>query len=191
MNRADLVKLVDPRAEEFEPITLTKLQGLLAFEKAVRFATLITRTPVEMRKLNNPYHGNAFKIARTNFMVHPPTDSYAKKVNAQRVREGGIGDFLAGPRKWGTRLTGIPFVSHINKEGVAKLYLEVYNRQDFRKIYQDGAGNPLDFSLLQPYIPARKPSTHQGIKKEIKIRDFSVENIIGCCIDKKRYIIEG
>lgn len=122
----------------------------------------------------NPFKGSVKKRCRINGMIGW---AYEAAVNRQRIRENQEPDFDALPRKWGTRLHGTPWVTHITKDGIAKTYLELKCENVYEVEYVDGNGNPVPFDVLH-YIKESKNNPRQELEREIILRDYDVTNIV-------------
>ncbi len=171
-------------------ITLQELQALLAVKHGARIVTITTKTLLDMIGKNNPFHNKIYKVSKINGVVNW---HYSRAVNRQRAREGKESDFIPKPRTWGTRLTGLPFVSHVTKDGKHKIYLEVkVERVLETKCFYECAfikDKEIDKKLLEPYLKSENNSTkeHQGVEKEVILRDYDMNNIIDITVDGVKY----
>ncbi len=182
---------------DYQIINLQQLQALLAEKNGARICTLTVITEPDLyknlvgnnyEKIVNPYL-SVKKISRVNCIIN---FQYSNVVNRQRDREGKEKDFVASPRLWGTRLQGLPFVSHINKNGEAKIYLEVKMERILEIEYRDDLGNVIDETLINKWLKKKettKIKEHQGLEKEVILKDYNVKNIITINIDGIGYII--
>ncbi len=186
----EIARRLDERAEQFQRISLQQLQAELAYSKGTKMATVITRTIPEMTKTGNPFFGNLFKLARINVVINPHAGGYQTSVNNQRLRENKVADFVPEPRIWGTRLHGAPFVSHLNKLGQNKLYLELKVEKTINSVFVNSEGIEVDRKEVAPYIRTSPSSTRQQVDRIIKLRDYDVNNIVGIVISGKKYIVD-
>jgi hypothetical protein len=160
-------------------MSLASLIENLSQNKGARIVTLITKTQPRLTKGHNL--GEVFKVSRVNVVIN---FNYSNSVNRQMGREGMEQDFVAQPRKWGVRIAGTPFVSHNDK-----LYLEAKIEKSLDHRYEDEKGDVIDSAKVTPFLPAsRKPFT-QTQEKEIMLRDYDMNNIIGITMDNETYLI--
>lgn len=130
--------------------------------------TITTHTEVRMRKTNNPYIG-AIKAQSIKVLVG---GDYEKEVNDQRGIERKAEDFVAEEMKWGHTNEGV-IVEHNDKKYLKTIVVE----KGTNLTYMFG-GKFIDYDLLAPFVPAYKPSSKQQLAEEVKVRTFSLENII-------------
>lgn len=151
--------------------------------KSAKFATIKTLTDPKMRKTNNPYLGT-MKETVMNITLN---FNYENSVNSQRTKEGTENDFEALPRKWGQRVPNTCLVMHNGK-----IYIEVKaNGKPQSTSFISPDGTTIEKSLLLPFLPVKKSNAeHQGVEKEIILRDYSLENITGIKIDGSEYIVK-
>ena len=121
--------------------------------------------------------------------------NYQRAVNRQRVREQGDAaeEFVAAPRQWGTRImredgTPTPFVRHTKRgQTQEKLYLTIAVRWEkaakFETTQLDENDElqvvQLNESDFNEYSYASRPSSRQGVDKEIRPFDYTLENVHG------------
>lgn len=197
----------DPRAEQFTPIGLEQFQAMLAVKNGPQFITLVAKTIPKMRKKGNPYKDNCVKIARRNAAINCSYESlmnnaikklleneaaneeiieaiktlYPKCEGPERVNNPY---FAAGPRQWGTRLSGLPFVSHVNKQGEHRLYLETFVMRELAHEYQTLDGNIIPDEELRDFIDVEPAQL-------VELKDYWVRNLIACVHRKQGYLIVG
>lgn len=145
-------------------------------------------TPVTLKGRNNPLKGRVKKRvmgALVKCFTH--SESYTNSINNQKEREGGEADFVPGPRAWGTRIQGTPFVYHV-KDEQGKFYLEVFFQRSGTVTYEvDGVAVPMD---QIPGLPTPSPvreDSQGGIEKKIILRDVTVENILAIRMNEQEY----
>lgn len=134
-----------------------------------------------MRKLQNPYYGKVIKKCRRNAVINASYESVVNKKLArlikrlqsseitpdiQQIIDGLVSElpFVAGPRAWGTRRKGTPFVDY-----TGQVYLEVIVLQELSSSYVTLDGQPVPRSQLEKYLDERE--------QVVKIRDYHIENI--------------
>lgn len=161
-----------------ETISRDALLTLLLESKGSKFVSLKTRTPVRMRKTNNPFHGRVEKISTIRGLIG---FKYQNSVNSKRKAEGNDTEFVAGPRPWGRRIEGAPVVEHKGKH-----YVEVKVGSDLEDpvyLVDCEPATTEQLSQMQEFLGNRKDS-------EIKIRAFSLNSIIWFNYDGHAYSVE-
>lgn len=161
-------------------LTRDRLLLMLVGLRGASFATITTRTDARLRKTGNPF-GYVEKISRVNVTLG---FQYAPAVNRQRVREGTDADFESMPRQWGTRSEHSPLL--IEHKG--KLYLETKVERSISHEYRTADGTVLADEEVEPFLPARGTS-RQGTEKEILVRDYAIDSIIGITFQGQDYLI--
>lgn len=150
-------------------------------------AMIVTKTPVKMnkkdvatRQIENP-HGDVFKIQTVEVELNA---DYEQKVNDQRLLENVTQDFVATSRNWGKRVNGAIVENH------GQLYLHAIEVGRVGKAkYETRTGREVNYADLLPFIPAYAGTKSQGVKDEIKVRDYKMTNVIGLNIgDKVRFL---
>lgn len=167
-----------PAVQQIRPITIKALMDSLQEHKGTQFVTIVAKTQPKLSK--NPL-GPIFKVSRVNICVNW---NYRNSVNLQRMREGNEDTFVPKPRPWGTRLPNSPFVEH-----KGELYLEAKVEKSLDYRYENANGDIIENSIVNPYLPQRKQSSTQQTEKEIIIRDYIVENIIGITMQGETYLV--
>src|SRR3954471_10720191 len=132
-------------------ITLQELQAVLSASKGAKIVTLTTITKPDLKK-DCPYEG-VYKISVVNGIVNW---QYANVINRQLEKEGKEKSFVPQKRKWGTRLDNSPFVSHVNKEGKHKLYLEMKVERILSTEYKSNDGTVIPQEEIQEYLREKK-----------------------------------
>jgi len=143
---------------------MDKIEKAFSF-KGCRPVTLFTRTKVSVPK-SNPFYG-AEKLAMVNGMVG---GYYANAVNNALEKKGAEPDFTPGPRKWGNRISGTPFVEHKGKK-----YLEMHPQK----------ATVLRYVLNGKDVPREEiePHLRKGSDKPIVWRDYTLANIIAAKVN--------
>ena len=103
--------------------------------------------------------------------------NYENAVSRQQIREGGEGTFQVKPRKWGERVVGTPLVEHKGNTYL-ELKVEKVVKTDYFQV-DDGKITPCQKGDIAHLM--RKPSPnggHQGVTKEIILRDYDLSNIV-------------
>lgn len=155
-------------------ITKNQLFALLAVKNGAQIVTFIARTDARLLKTGNTL-GQVDKVSKVNGIVN---FNYTNAVNNRREREAlKAGEappepFVAHPRKWGSRLDGLPFVAHNGK-----LYLEIKVERSLDHQYVQGS-TVLSDEQVKPFLPKKKSNAeHQGVDKEIILRDYDMGNV--------------
>jgi hypothetical protein len=180
-------------------ITVIDLQVILAQLRTATFATLTTITDAPMNKGNNPFYGRVKKQTTINVTLN---FIYANSVNNQRIKESQFGEkkaqsdireeiglaadvFVPHARKWGERIQGTTLVQH--KGGVYVEYKANGKPQSVEYLLD---GNKVDKSEVALYLKeANSNKEHQGVEKEIILRDVNINNIKEIVLNKETYSI--
>jgi hypothetical protein len=207
MDMREVIEEINPNSKEYQNINLQNLQAELVETKGARIVSLTTAVVPELKQLIDRlcvFDYELMKISHINGIVN---FKYAEAVNRQRLREAeetakklGLLKitipeiFIAKPRKWGTKLEGTPFISHVLKNtGEHKLYLEIKIERSINHLYyQPSQKKIIDDKIVEPYLREKSDSNkiNQEVEKEIILRDYNVKNIICIVIDGQGYFIE-
>lgn len=146
---------------------------------------ILTATEPQMLKTGNPFYGRIKKLMNNTVFIGV---NYQNSVNKVRGKEGSIPDFVAFPRKWGTRIPHTPLVEH-----KGNLYLECrfLSLVGTPKYMVDGTSF-IDESALSNWLVKKKSNAgHQGVSNggEVILRDYSISSILEIHVDKQRYVI--
>jgi hypothetical protein len=154
------------------------------------FISINTETQVKLAGgQKNPLQGRVTKVVMgSNVMVfqNKHSNAYENMVNRRLVVEGkDPNSFTVGPRSWGQRETGTPFVHHNGNE-----YLEVIFLKCGDVHYRvDGIVTP---KSQIPGLPESTSEAHQGgLDQKVIIRTYAVESIIGITVDKTTYVVNA
>jgi len=169
-------------AEQIE-VSKDELVKVLMAVKGPTPATITATTLVKMNKRNNPYHEKVYKTQDSNVFIN---FNYANSVNKRLVKEGKEANFEAKPRKWGVHVPGTPLILHKDN-----YYLEAgYLTKNTPKVTYTMDGEEVEKAVFENYLPARKPSTTQGLEQEVVMRDFKIENIKKVKVGGKVYVVK-
>jgi hypothetical protein len=152
------------------------------------FISIDTETPVKLTGgKSNPLQGRVTKrVTGSNVMVfqNKTINAYDAMVKRRLEKEGkDPASFVIGPRQWGEREDGTPFVNHNGK-----MYLEV--------IFLS-CGNVEYLVDGQPYIgniqglPVATEGHQGGLDNKVIIRTYTVENIKSITINHNTYERDG
>jgi hypothetical protein len=162
---------------------MVQLEAILSSSKGTQFVTVVTDTVPKMRSLHNPYFGKVIKRCKRNAVVNASYESVVNKRLTRLIKllqsseitpeiqekiDGLISElpFVAGPRAWGKRRRGTPFVDY-----TGKVYLEIIVLKELSCSYistKDGSEIPV--SQLERYLTEREGEL-------VKIRDYHIENL--------------
>ena len=160
-------------------ITQANLESMLADIKGATFATLTTSTDPRLKKTGNTL-GTVRKVSRVNVTLG---FQYEAAVNRQRTREGLEADFEATERQWGEH------ISPMLIENNGKKYLQTKVEKSLETKYVDAKGQELSSETVAPFLPARSKNEHQETEKEILVRDYKLESIIGISFKGEEYVL--
>lgn len=152
---------------------------------ALKGATPITFTAItepDMYKKDNPFFGRIQKMFSANVMIGV---IYENSVNTARAKEGNEEEFVAKPRKWGQRIHGTPLVEHKGQYYMETRFLNTPHSPTF---FLDG--KEIDKSLIAEWLKdSGSNAEHQGLEKEIIIRDYKLGNIKEAKLLGEHYVI--
>lgn len=167
-------------------ITLVELQVLLAQVRTSTFATITTVTEPKMNKKGNPFYGRTKKRATSNVTLN---FNYANSVNNQRNKEADLDKepeiFVPHARKWGERIDGTCLVQH---KGEVYAEMKFNGKPSNIEYFVDGQlteKKELALWLTEP----KSNAEHQGVEKEIILRDVKLSNIAEIKLKGEQYEI--
>jgi|GEM_PF-1741511 len=175
-------------------VTKQALIGEVSVNRGARPVTIKTITDPNgmFNKKDNPFWNvteqrwKIRKVATINGFIN---FNYENAVNRQRQREGITATFQSLPRKWGLHIKGTPLVVHI-KDGDEKHYLEVKVEKSLAwELIHVATSQPLDaaeLALVNRWLKPKSKS-RQGVQKEIVLRDYDLDSIIGLTVDGKGF----
>jgi len=149
------------------------------------FISIDTCTPVTLSGgKKNPLQGRVTKVVTgSNVMVfqNKNQNGYDNMVKRRLHNEGKDPDsFVIGPRQWGVREEGSPFVTHKGKEYLEVIFLSSGTVQ----YYVDGVvhNGPIQGLRTNPV------EGHQGgLNNKVIIRTYTVDHIQSITINKNQY----
>lgn len=135
-------------------------------------------TEVQVKLLGgkkNPQQGRITKSmtsASVMCFTNAKGSAYDNMVKRRLEKEGkDPASFELGPRAWGQRITGTPFVEHNGKTYLEVIFMKAGNIQ----YLCDGA--PIAEADIEG-LPARKEATGQGgLDDQVQIRTFALDSI--------------
>lgn len=154
--------------------------------KGATFIGMDTETPVTLKGgKTNPLQGRVTKqVNNSNVMLfqNKTVNGYDNMVRRRLEKEGKDADaFQLGPRAWGIREDGMPFIHHNGK-----MYLEVIflNAGDV-KYFVDGNETPKE--AIQGLDTDKAEGEQGGLDNKVIIRTYNVDNIKAMRVDGKEY----
>ena len=149
------------------------------------FISIDTNTNVKLTGgKKNPQQGLVTKVTEgLNVMVFQnlKTNAYQNMVNKRLGKEGKSTEFSVGPRKWGARMEGMPFVEHNGEH-----YLEVICLGSGHSHYEVN-GVPAKADDIEG-LPAPRPTFGQGgLDNEVLIRTYKIGSITSITINKQTF----
>jgi len=165
---------------------MNNIRKIMDAVNGATFISIDTSTNVKLRGgRHNLLQGRVRKVTvGSNVMVfqNKEKSGYGEMVKRRLGKEGKDPEsFTVGPRTWGTRLEGIPFVEYKEKH-----YLEVIFLNKGTTHYEvDGVVTPKD---QIEGIPESKPESSQGgLENKVIIRTFEISSITSVTINKQKF----
>jgi hypothetical protein len=153
-------------------LDLAGLQKLLLGVAAAQAVAITAMHEPAMTVRRNPFRGRVLKKSRVNGFINFRYESVVRK---QQKREAQPAEFVAAPRKWGSRIRGCPLVIHVSDQGL-HLYLELKLERAERLYFDKATREPIDAKLLAPFLKKRRPG-RQHLKKQVELRDYRLDHI--------------
>lgn len=178
---------------------MVRLNDIFATLNGASFVGIDTEVDVKLSKNmpgqrgknaeRNPHHGRVTKKtigASVMVFSNKNSNAYSNMVKRRLEEEGKFPeDFQLSPRKWGERLTGMPIVKHIEKDGTVSYYLEViFLNSGTSKYYLDGEEINKEHILGLP--SSSKPS-QGGLERTVYIRTYKLDSITKIRADKQEF----
>ena len=173
-------------------ISLVELQIVLARQAVATPATITAITEVKMNKFGvveglkqpNPFLTRATKKVTSNVFIG---FIYANSVNNALAKEGKTADFVPSERAWGQKIKGTCLVEH-----KGAYYLECRFMNDTKPEYfLDGKPSTKEtFSAFMTEKTATGNAEHQGLEKEIILRDYKLASIAEIKVAGEHYIVK-
>lgn len=167
---------------------MTKLQQLLA---DVNGNTIISIDTVTVPKLkggkSNPMQGVVRKVmigANVMVFTNKRSNGYENMVMRRLAQEGkDPSSFQLGPRAWGQRIEGTPFIEHNGA-----LYLEVIFLKPGKSHYEHGV-RKIDRSEVIGLEEASEGGEQGGLENKVIIRTFKADSISSITINGERHVL--
>ena len=110
--------------------------------------------------------------AQVMCFTNSKTNAYDAMVRRRLEAEGKDPDsFELGPRAWGQRITGTPFVEHNGKHYLEVIFLKSGSVQYLLD------GQPVDETAIEG-LPDRKEGEQAGLENKVVLRTFSLDSIV-------------
>ena len=151
--------------------------------KGTTFVGIDYCAPVTMLKTGNPYKSSV--VTKTTSLTAQFGTDYQNKVNKQLTKEGKEADFEAGQRSWGENLgKGI-----ILNEKTGEISVQLISDSAPAEVVYRIDGQVVDKTVLEPFIPVKKPSGNQGTDKEIVPRAYRIDRIKALRMNGEEYVV--
>lgn len=165
-------------------VSRSELHELLKHIPPNTQASVKISTEPKMRKTNNPYFNNVKKITTMNVVLN---FNYETAVNQQRELEGNPRHFKALPRIWGERIPSTCFVEY---KGKTYLEMQVIGSTETQFINKT-TNEKIEDTVIGPFlIPPNSNMNHQGVRKEIVLRDVLLENVLEIYWDGEHHFVK-
>lgn len=110
--------------------------------------------------------------AQVMCFTNSKTNAYDAMVRRRLEAEGKDPDsFELGPRAWGTRIAGTPFIEHNGKHYLEAIFMKAGAVQYLLD------GQPVDEAAIEG-LPDRKEGEQAGLENKVVIRTFALESIV-------------
>ena len=110
--------------------------------------------------------------AQVMCFTNSKTNAYDAMVRRRLEAEGKDPDsFELGPRAWGQRIVGTPFVEHNGKHYLEVIFLKSGSVQYLLD------GQPVDETAIEG-LPDRKEGDQAGLENKVVIRTFALDSIV-------------
>lgn len=137
---------------------------------------------------NNPMFGKVIKRMEGGSVMifqNKKVNGYEAMVNRRLVAEGkDPSSFQLGPRQWGVRRSGMPFVDHNGN-----VYLEVIFLRPGKITYYYN-GEMIPKSLVQG-LDDKEEGEQGGLENKVIIRTFNINNIKNISIGGDHFDLEN
>lgn len=136
---------------------------------------------------SNPMQGQIRKVmigANVMVFTNKNSNGYENMVNRRLEKEGmDPKSFTVGPRTWGERIEGTPFVEHNGQT-----YLEVIFLQPGKpKLMHGDREISVDAAVAMGYKETVSEGEQGGLKNKVSIRTFKAESLTAVTINGDRH----
>lgn len=166
---------------------MSKLTTLLADVNGNTIISIDTVTiPTLAGGKKNPMQGQIRKVMiGGNVMVftNKQSNGYENMINRRLTAEGkDPASFQLGPRSWGTRIAGTPFIEHNGA-----MYLEVIFLRPGKVHYEHGI-RPINANEIEGLRHADE-AEQGGLDNKVVIRTFKFDSISSITINGQRHVL--
>jgi hypothetical protein len=169
---------------------MSMLRTILADVSGASFVALDTITvPTLKGGKKNPHQGHVRKVMiGTSVMIFAMKNggsAYENMVNRRLIAEGkDPSSFSLGPRKWGVRVEGTPFIEHNGQQ-----YLEVIFLRPGKAVYELN-GEVVDPGTIEGLELEKDEAEQGGLENKVIIRTFKVDSIAAITVNKQQYNLQ-
>lgn len=157
----------------------TALEALVTTISGTGFVGLDTETDVKLlggRK--NILQGRVKKVmkgASVMMFSNKNSNGYENMVNRRLSAEGKDIEFEVHPRKWGTRVEGLPIVEHNGEKYLEAVFIKAGD------IHYELDGQPIDPATVEGFQAKGEISEEQqgGVSNKVILRTFKFSSITG------------
>lgn len=159
------------------------LERLLANVNGSTFLSIDTLTPVTLAggKKNPLQNRVTKKVIGSNVMVfsNSKINAYEAMVNRRLTHEGKTVEFVVGPRQWGVRKIGTPFVTHNGQSYLEVIFLKAGKVQ----YLVDG----LPFDGVIDGLTKSDEGNQGGLDDKVIIRTINTHNVKAITVNKHTF----
>jgi hypothetical protein len=144
--------------------------------KQPTFISLVAEVDARLKKTNNIYANSS--VTKINKYTGTINYNYSNSVNYQRLREEKIADFRAG-KGYASKINDDYNGCLATHDKTGQVYL-VFKEQSTQKPTYKINGKEVDIdteSYLKQFRIEKRPSTSQGVEKQIEHRNIKLESI--------------
>jgi hypothetical protein len=165
---------------------MTMIQELISGVNGASFIGIDTETtPTLKGGKKNPMQGRVRKVmigASVMVFQNKNGSSYENMINRRLVAEGKDPNFEVGPRKWGTRVEGTPFVTHNGVTYIEVIFLKA------GKVHYTVDGKEVDGATIEGLDVDKEETSEQGgLNNKVIIRTFLTSSIKRMTINGKTF----
>jgi hypothetical protein len=155
-------------------MTIAEMVGMIrSTVKGNAMLSIECETEPNMRKTDNPFHGNVVKRQKLNGMIGFDYEGGVNRLAAKEGKEARE----AQPRKWGFLTADRLFVCKFNDGNPTHIRMRVMQSIDPR-YFSTVDGTEVAKVDLLPFMPVKKKSSTQAdLEGEVIERDITLENV--------------
>lgn len=169
---------------KIEDVVMQALKGTTFMTMDTTTIVTCRKTMPEDRKMSNPHYNSVVKHGlghRVMLFQNLHSSGYDNMVKRRLIAEGkDPSSFELGPRKWGVRVTGTPFIKHNGKTYMEAIFLGA------GRTHYTYRGESIDRRHI---IGEQSGSEGEqgGLDNKVIIRTFSLDSIRRITINKQTY----